>query len=115
MFELINNRGIKLNPADHVKAYLLSMIEQNTDGDKITKRYDREWKGIVDNVTSYNGSNYKLDKFLNHYLLLNKYRPKTVPHLKLIPNGFKKLINSGMMPDTIIDELSSWSKVFEKI
>lgn len=117
MFELINNRGVKLSPADHVKAYLLSQIEQNTKDEKIMEKYDIKWKRITNNVTNETGSNYDLGKFLNHYLIVTKFpRPPSVPHLRELHGGFRKLVEEVKIPPAmIIDEILKWSVSFEQI
>lgn len=117
MFELINNRGVKLSPSDHVKAYLLSQVEQNANEQKLIEEYDKKWKNITNNVTNKTGGNYDLGKFLNHYLVITKFpRPPSVPHLRDLYGGFHKLIEKDTIPpEMIIDEILTWSEAFEKI
>jgi len=119
MFELINNRGVKLSPADQVKAYLLSKVEQNTDDKKLVEQYDEKWRDIANNVTNETGANYKLEKFLHHYLIINKfYRPPSVPQPHDLHYGFQTLIDGDdhhIPPEMIIDEILEWSRTFEKI
>lgn len=117
IFELINNRGVKLSPADQVKAYMLSRIEQNTDDKRIIKQNEEKWRDIANNVTNKTGANYTLEKFLNHYLIINKfYRPPSVPQLRALYEGFRALIqDEGIPPEMIIDEILEQSETFEKI
>lgn len=116
IFQLINNRGVKLNPADHVKAYLLSLVEQNAPDEKITERYDETWKDISNNITNENGANYSLEKFLNHYLIINKHNhPPSVPSLSKLYDGFSALVEKGVSPESIMSEMLDWSKKFEKV
>lgn len=119
MFDLINNRGVKLSPADQVKAYLLSKVEQNTDDKKIVEKYEEKWRDIANNVTNRTGSKYKLEKFLNHYLIITKFnRPTSVPKPSELYDGFETLVSEdkeNIPPEMIIDELVAWSETFEKI
>lgn len=116
IFQLINNRGVKLNPADHVKAYLMSLVEQSAPDEKITERYDETWKNISNNITNEGGANYSLEKFLNHYLIINKHHhPPSVPTLSKIYDGFGALVEKGVSPKSIISEILAWSEKFERI
>lgn len=116
LFELINNRGEKLSPADHVKAYLLSSVAQSTQDEKITERYDEMWKNIANNITNENTADYNLAKFLNHYLIINEHhRPPSVPALQNLYGGFHTLTKNGATPKSIISDILKWSELFVKI
>lgn len=119
MFDLINNRGVKLSPADQVKAYLMSKIEQNTGDKKIVAKYEEKWRDIANNITNKTGAKYKLEKFLNHYLVITKFnRPTSVPKPSELYDGFETLVSAdkeNIPPEMIMDEIFSWSETFEKI
>lgn len=116
IFQLINNRGVKLSPADHVKAYLMSLVEQSAPDEKITERYDETWKNISNNITNEHGANYSLEKFLNHYLIINRHhRPPSVPSLSRLYDGFSALVEKGVSPQSIISEILDWSEKFEDV
>lgn len=119
LFDLINNRGIKLSPADQVKAYLLSKVEQNTADKKIVERYEEKWRDIANNVTNKTGAKYKLEKFLNHYLIITKFtRPTSVPKPIELYDGFETLVSAdkeNIPPEMVIDEIFAWSETFERV
>jgi len=119
IFDLINNRGVKLSPADQVKAYLMSNVEQKTDDKKIVEKYEEKWRDIANNITNKTGAKYKLEKFLNHYLIINKFtRPTSVPKPSELYSGFETLVSAekeNIPPEMVMDEILTWSETFEKI
>ena len=114
LFNLINNRGIRLNESDHIKNYIFGELEKFQNSD-VMDEYDDMWTEMRENVTSKKQANYKtLDTFLHHYLIVtNAYRNFTHPKLKDMQPAFSRLINDDprKLPHKIIDELRHWSEV----
>lgn len=118
LFNLINNRGIRLNESDHIKNYLFSELEKFQSGE-VMDEYDGIWNQIRENVTGKTQANYKtLDTFLHHYLLAtNAYKNFTHPKLKDMHRAFSSLIHEGhkKLPHQIIDDLLHWSKILNSL
>lgn len=118
LFNLINNRGIRLSESDHIKNYIFSELEKSQYSDFMDE-YDEIWTEMRENVTSKKQANYKtLDTFLHHYLIvINAYKDFTRPKLKDMQRAFSQLIHkdAGKSPDKIIKELHSWSKTLNSL
>lgn len=114
LFNLINNRGIRLSESDHIKNYIFSELEKFQNS-HVMDEYDEIWTEMRENVTSKKSANYKtLDTFLHHYLIVtNAYKNFTRPKLKDMQRAFSQLIHKDAKksPRKIIDELRYWSKV----
>lgn len=118
LFELINNRGIRLSESDHIKNYIFSELEKYHNDD-VMNEYDEIWTEMRENVTSKKQANYKtLDTFLHHYLIVtNAYKTFTRPKLKDMQRAFSRLIHGDARksPRKIIDELRYWSKILNSL
>lgn len=69
IFETLNERGLKLSPADLLKSYLLRRIlTENSSADR--DAVSQSWDQITDNLEDYDVSN-----FLRHYLLTRHDEP----------------------------------------
>ena len=114
LFDLINNRGIRLSESDHIKNYLFGELEKSQNSD-VMDEYDEIWTVMRENVTSKKQANYKtLDTFLHHYLIVtNAYKDFAHPKLKDMQRAFFQLIHKDPRkpPRKIIDELRYWSKI----
>jgi len=67
LFDLINNRGIRLTESDHIKNYIFGELEKFQNSD-VMDEYDEIWTEMRENVTSKKQANYKtLDTFLIAY------------------------------------------------
>lgn len=114
LFNLINNRGIRLSESDHIKNYIFSELEKYHNDD-VMDEYDEIWTEMRENVTGKKQANYKtLDTFLHHYLIVtNAYKDFTRPKLKDMQRAFSRLIHGDARksPRKIIDELHYWSKI----
>ena len=114
MFDLINNRGIKLTQSDLVKNRLFgelsSELKDGTDLEDRIDDYDEKWAGIRDNVTGRTTGSVTLDNFFLQYLIA--FQPETRnPKRKDVFDTFAERLKSRQST-AIINDLQEWSKKF---
>lgn len=115
MFNLINNRGVRLNESDHIKNYLFGELEKSRRD--VVDKHDVIWTAMRDIVTSRKHANYKnLDLFLLHYLLATNASSKSCLTLKDLYRTFYDLIdNHKKSPGEIISELYDLSQILKTL
>ena len=118
IFNLVNNRGTHLNDSDLIKNYLFGQLEEQHASSTDIDAYDEQWDQMRQNVTNKQNSDYKLDRFFYHYLLVfhssellsnsNVDDQHTPPRLKQkqIYESFDDLVKQkNNNPKTIIEKL----------
>jgi uncharacterized protein with ParB-like and HNH nuclease domain len=99
IFETLNERGLKLSPADLIKSYILRKIieeNNNADRDEITQIWDQIMESLGD---------YDVTNFLRHYLLTLHKEPI---QKKII---FKKIKDEVEPRDTNLTPVSPRKKL----
>ena len=114
MFDLINNRGIKLTQSDLVKNRLFGKLSSElTNGIDLEDRiddYDEKWADIRDNVTGNTTGSVTLDNFFLQYLIAFHSETRNLKR-KDVFDTFAGLLESSRST-TIISDLQEWSKKF---
>ena len=116
MFNLINNRGLRLAESDLIKSRLFASLEDDSrkrlaDEDEIDQfldGYDGSWFEFRTNITSKDNADYSIEDFLNNYLVHKEF-----PDLqkKDIYEKIGELLGKTSA-DSIIDSLLDSSEKF---
>lgn len=105
IFNVLNDRGMPLNPTDILKASLM----QKLDSDEDRKAFKRSWEDTISRLQFYN---YSLDDMLTTYLYYKIARnPETRLDKELLSIFEKEKITSL----EIIKEISDFSKAYVEI
>lgn len=135
VFNLVNNRGTRLNESDLIKNSLFGEMADQGTGEKELDEYDEAWDRIRHNVTGKKKAGYQLDRFFYHYLSAfhsNKFPKRKSGNVDMVclkqknlHDSFKALagiksntkINSGMVvkPKPLITDIENWSEVLDKL
>ena len=123
IFNLVNNRGIRLNDSDLIKNYLFGKLETQHASSADIDAYDEQWDQMRQQVTNKQNSDYKLDRFFYHYLLAfhsselpnsNDNDDQNTPSRlkqKQIYESFEHLVDEkNKNPKTIIEKLRDLSQ-----
>lgn len=122
IFNLVNNRGIRLSPSDLIKNLFFSQLSKNKTSDETMKTYVKNWNDMRNYVTSNALAKYTLDRFFHHYLLvfysdslakINKRSDIVKPNE--IYDSYDALINHGSQPNEIIKALREWSHILHRL
>ena len=123
-FDTINNRGVGLANQDLIKTRIFAVLYSKFNAQKgitilsqddlIKKldKYERKWAAIRERINPKNKSDYALEKFL-HHLIVIKYGSGT-ERVGDIFDSITELLEKKE-PDDLIDEIDNWSKTFQKI
>ena len=71
MFNLINDRGLKLKPSDLIKSYIFGNLEDMELDSKAIENVDEQWNKIIKNLGKTR--NFDIDVFIQHVLSITKY------------------------------------------
>lgn len=105
IFNVLNDRGMPLNPTDILKASLM----QKLDSDEDRKAFKRSWEDTISRLQFYN---YSLDDMLTTYLYYKIARnPETRIDKELLSIFEKEKITSL----EIVKEISDFSKAYVDI
>lgn len=122
IFNLVNNRGIRLSPSDLIKGILFSALSKNHTSIEIMKKHAKTWDDMRKQVTSRNAADYKLDRFFHNYLSV--YYSNTLEKIykssdRIKPNeifdAYSDVLKNGIQPDEIIDGLRDGSYVLNRL
>ena len=123
IFDLVNNRGIRLSRADLIKNLIFAELSKNRASDDAIELYDDGWTDMRKHITSKKASAYTLDRFFYHYLLAF-YSDKLAEHhkdharikLNEVYDSYSDLIeNKIVSAPELIDKLRDWSYTFNKL
>ncbi len=109
LFETLNDRGLKLSPADLLKTLIMSdVLDQH--GENALDLVLNMWDKIADQI-----GDVPFSKFLRHYLLTRESKPV---QMRRIFGIFKKMIKDGAKDGSTIDQvgaLNDASHVYQKL
>ena len=114
IFNLMNNRGLPLDPSDLIKNHLFgTMDDANID------QYDEIWNSIRNTIEDKEEASSKQDIFFHHYLI-SAGRFYLDKESKIIQRDvfdeFEKLTDLPSKKSTdIIDDLKIWASYYAKI
>ncbi len=119
MFNLINNRGMKLDSSDLIKNRIFSKLydqfkdknKQNLD--KKLDSYDKTWSDIRNRITDRDQGNYDLDIFFYNYLIAFESKESDLKFGDVFKK-FQDLLKDKRAND-IINALDEWSIKFTKL
>lgn len=115
IFEALNHRGVRLNPADLIKNLLFQTVEQQGEHARADELLTTSWLPFDgspwrDAVTSGRITRARVDAFLAHWLTMRSGAEVSVEHLFA---SFKKwLRRSGSNAGDVIVELRRYGDVY---
>ncbi len=114
MFDLINNRGIKLTQSDLVKNRLFgelgNELKNGVDLECRIDDYDEKWATMRDNVTGNTTGSATPDNYFLQYLIAFQSEPKNLKKKDIFATFAERLRAS--QSTVIISDLQEWSKKF---
>ena len=123
IFDLVNNRGIRLSRADLIKNLIFSNLSKNHASDDDIDLYDDGWNDMRKHITSNKAAAYTLDRFFYHYLLafygdvlakINNDQTRIKPNK--VYNSYSQLIEHKKVSAIgLIDGLRDWSHTFNRL
>ena len=115
IFETINDRGEELNQTDLIKNYFFGLLsEQKTPllSESVLDTFAERWADMRKRITG-SGTSYKFDDFVRHVLLIQYDIEEKKDELY---KGIKKVIvDKGVTPQAVFDDLEKWTEVFVKL
>ena len=108
MFNLINNRGIRLAQHELIKSHVFGELDNYTNAsDKLFDEIDEQWREITQNIRK--GTNYSLNIFFQHILNLTGVGDTIVRDKDIY-----EVVHSHIGPEQIpswVTEVKNWSKI----
>lgn len=105
LFQVLNDRGLDLSPADIVKSYIIGKYEQDDETGK--QIFNNNWKNIEDMSKQYQ---FKIDDFIVFY---EYYKLKSNPKKQVI-DELRDIINKSDVY-ALVEELHSFSNSLKKV
>ena len=105
LFQVLNDRGLDLSPADIVKSYIIGKYEQDDETGK--QIFNNNWKNIEDMSKQYR---FKIDDFIVFY---EYYKLKSNPKKQVI-DELRDIINKSDVY-ALVEELHSFSNALKKV
>lgn len=123
IFNLVNNRGIRLSSSDLIKNLLFSTLSVSGASIKVIESYDKIWNEMRNHVTSKRYADYTLDRFFHHYLSVfhsDDLKALTKNPDRIQPNAtydsYERIIENNIsQPNKIIKNLRDWSYILERL
>lgn len=117
MFNLINDRGIRLEQHELIKSFVFGELDNSPDTEDATvDEVEDCWNKITQNIKK--GSNYGLNVFFQHVLNLTT-NPKHEKSYQVIKDkDAYKTVCQRILPEQIVDwvkEVKHWSDVVYKL
>lgn len=105
LFQVLNDRGLDLSPADIVKSYIIGKYEQDDETGK--QIFNNNWKNIEDMSKQYG---FKIDDFIVFY---EYYKLKSNPK-KQVVDELRDIISKEDV-HALVEELYSFSNSLKKV
>lgn len=123
IFNLVNNRGTKLNDSDLIKSFLFGALSSNNVSDSDLDSYDAIWNEMRQYVTNKQTADYDLDRYLYHHLLAfySSYFPTSNTSSvrlkqKRMYHLYEQLVKKHhIAPQDIITSLREWSYTLSQL
>lgn len=126
IFNLVNNRGIRLSSSDLIKNLFFSKLSENQKHiearNEAMKFYIKYWDDMRNHITCKRAANYRLDRFFHHYLLVfysDTLAKITENHDRISPNGIYNsyycLLDNGFQAEDMIKDMREWSHILDRL